>query len=66
MNRNLIFDFLSLRLSQKRAIRQEMGFGDRHAHESDKEYDQRFLTFISHEGNIRTFEALVIEETKRK
>lgn len=60
MNRSLIHDYLSLRLSEKRAIKREMGFGERFAHENDKEYDQRFLTFVNHEGKIRTLEQLVI------
>lgn len=66
MNTNLVFDFLTLRVSQKRYIRQELGFGERFAHENDREYDQRFLTFVNHEGKIRVFEALVVEQTKRR
>ena len=65
MNRDLVYAFLSLRLSQKRGIREEMGFGPRHAHETDTEYDKRFLTFVHHEGKIRTLEHLVDEYEKQ-
>lgn len=66
MNSNLVFDFLTLRVSQKRFIRQELGFGEQFPHENDHAYDARFLTFVNHEGKIRVFETLVIEQTKRR
>lgn len=65
MNRNLVYAYLELRFSQKRAIREEMGFGQRHAHESDTEYDKRFLTYVHHEGKIRDLEQLVDEYEKQ-
>lgn len=65
MNRDLAYAFLSLRLSQKRGIRKEMGFGERYAHETDVEYDKRFLTYVHHEGKIRTLEQLVDEYEKQ-
>lgn len=65
MNRDLIRAYLGLRLSQKRAIKQEMGFGERFAHENDREYDQRFLTYVNHEGRVRTLETLVDQHEKQ-
>ena len=65
MNRDLAYAYISLRLSQKRGIRQEMGFGERFAHENDAEYDKRFLTYVHHEGKIRELERLVDEYEKQ-
>lgn len=59
MNRELAYAFVSLRLSQKRAIIREMGFGERFAKESTAEYDKRFLQYVNHEGKIRVLEQLV-------
>jgi hypothetical protein len=67
MNRGLAIDYIThLRLSEKRSIREEMGFGERHAHESDAECDKRFLTYVANEGTVRTLESLVIEYLKRR
>lgn len=65
MNRALAIDFYKLRLAQKRSVRTEMGFGSQYAHESDGEYDKRFFSWVSNEGKIRQFEALVLEQLKR-
>lgn len=65
MTRDLVRDFYELRLSQKRHVRTELGFGKQHAHESDGEYDKRFFSWVANEGKIRQLEALVLEQLKR-
>lgn len=66
MNKNLAYDYITLRLSEKAAVREELGFGAQHFSESDSEYDKRFLTYVENEGKIRLLEPIVIEYSKRK
>lgn len=65
MNRALAKDYITLRLADKQYICREIGFGVQHAHESNAEWDKRFLSFVANEGKVRQLEELVIERSKR-